>query len=87
MYHNSAGRSAVDAVHHATQLYTLAEGGPIDVLAQFFEFVLQVRCSLASMWLLGLVSFRWATALTRRHNCALSLLLLLADSGRGPGVG
>ncbi|KAG2431819.1 hypothetical protein HXX76_009313 [Chlamydomonas incerta] len=37
----ASAASAVDAVHHATQLYTLAEGGPIDVLAQFFEFVLQ----------------------------------------------
>lgn len=34
--------SAVEAVHHAQALYTIADGGPIDVLAAFFESVLRV---------------------------------------------
>ncbi|GFR49521.1 hypothetical protein Agub_g11564 [Astrephomene gubernaculifera] len=37
----STAASAVEAVHHAQHLYTLAEGGPIDMLAQFFESVLR----------------------------------------------
>ncbi|KXZ44976.1 ALB32 protein [Gonium pectorale] len=37
----STAASAVEAVHHAQALYTLADGGPIDLLANFFEAVLR----------------------------------------------
>ncbi|GIL68424.1 hypothetical protein Vafri_21704 [Volvox africanus] len=33
--------STIEAAHHAQNLYTLADGGPIDLLAQFFTSVLR----------------------------------------------
>ncbi|EFJ49266.1 inner membrane ALBINO3-like protein 2, chloroplast precursor, partial [Volvox carteri f. nagariensis] len=37
----STAASTVEAVQHAQNLYTLADGGPIDLLAQFFTSVLR----------------------------------------------
>ncbi|GLC33769.1 hypothetical protein PLESTM_000109200 [Pleodorina starrii] len=37
----STAASTIEAVHHAQNLYTVADGGPIDVLADFFTTVLR----------------------------------------------